>query len=531
MLPADYRVVQRARLRSIVAGGQDGVALVVAIGVLLVIGVISAGVATATLATKNQTSADRRSVRALAAAESGLRLGTLYLNQATPISDGTCPGTGANAIATKTTAVAGQCGPYTVALSTGGTASFTISAGATTPIACSGAQVSAPTRPRLSLHQRCITSIGNVGGSVRRAQIRVASASFIFPIPGILGINDVKIGQGAGASYTLAQCASPATLPNGTGEIIGSVGTNGVLTTSLGCWIGDPSDASLNSNSSRLYMGQGAPTTVNGVPNPSLTGAQPGGVVNLSTQLSLPSIESLFWTGQDGLTDTSLPAGNNNGVGIHATAGCSGASYTGATRVLALPNNGCTVTLDGSADIDHPAIYDFCGISLPNNGVLSITDPTNFPYVRVFLDSSARLINGVSACSAGTSGTLTMGNGSGILANATSSLGAQIFIYGAPSGSAPATLDGDGVNGNFIAWRNSANVKMLLVAPHARIAFQNGGAITGGLAAYAVEANNNMQFIWDETVDRVERRALYYRTSYTECRRVAPNPADPHSGC
>ncbi len=40
-----------------------------------------------------------------------------------------------------------------------------------------------------------------------------------------------------------------------------------------------------------------------------------------------------------------------------------------------------------------------------------------------------------------------------------------------------------------------------------------------------------MQFIWDETVDRVERKALYYRTSYTECQRVAPNSADPHSGC
>jgi hypothetical protein len=124
-----------------------------------------------------------------------------------------------------------------------------------------------------------------------------------------------------------------------------------------------------------------------------------------------------------------------------------------------------------------------------------------------------------------------MGNGSGILANATSSLGAQIFIYGAPSGSAPATLDADGVNGNFIAWRNSANVKMLLVAPHARVVFQNGGAITGGLAAYAVEANNNMQFIWDEAVDHVQRRALYYRTSYAECQRTPPDPANPDSGC
>jgi Tfp pilus assembly protein PilX len=519
-----------SRLRSISAR-QDGVALVVAIGVLLVMGVIAAGVATATVAGKNETSGDSHSARALAAAESGLRLGTLYLNEATPLADGLCPGTGANAVAATTVAVNGRCGPYTVAVPTGGSATFTISAGAASPIACSGAQVAAPTRPQLTIHQRCITSTGSVAGSARRVQIRVASASFIFPIPGILGINDVKIGQGAGSSYTLAQCASPATLPNGTGEIIGSVGTNGVLSTSLGCWIGDPSDAPSNSNSSRLYIGQGAPTTVNGVPNPSLTGAQPGGIINLGTPLSLPSIESLFWTGQDGATDTSLPAGNNNLAGIHAAASCSGAAYTAATRVLALPNNGCTVTLDGSADIDHPAIYDFCGMSLPNNGVLSITDPTNLPYVRVFLDSSARLINGAPACPAGTSGTLTMGNGSGILANATSSLGAQIFIYGAPSGSAPATLDADGVNGNFIAWRNSANVKMLLVAPHARVVFQNGGAITGGLAAYAVEANNNMQFIWDEAVDHVQRRALYYRTSYAECQRTPPDPANPDSGC
>jgi len=506
---------------------EDGIAMVVAIGALLVIGIIAAGVATMSVASKNQTGADRSSIRALGAAESGLRMATLYLNQATPITDGYCPGTGANAVATKTAAVGGQCGPYSATLPDGAAVTFTVSGGSTAPVACSGAQVTAPTRPRLSIHQRCVTAIGTFQGATRRAQARLASASFIFPIPGIVGLENVKLGQGAGTTYPLAQCAVPSSLPNGTSVIMASVGTNGTLTTSLGCWLGDPTDAVLG-NSSRLFMGKGAPAANGTNPNPYITGAQPGGIINLSYKLALPPVDSLFQTGQGGV-DSSLPAGNNNGVGIRSAvlglvSTCTSPPYTALTRVLALPNNGCTVTLDGSNDIDHPNIYNFCGLSLPNNGVLSVTDPVLNPYVRIYLDSTARkLADGVTpACTSG-SGTLTMGNGSGILANASTSLGAQIFIYG--------TADPPGTLGNNIAWRNSADVKMLLVAPKAKIFFQNGGTITGGIAAYDVEANNSMVFIWDREVDRVENRALYYRTSYTECARAATVAGDPHSGC
>lgn len=516
-------------------------ALVVAIGVLLVVAVLTLGVASIALTAKRQSTQGRNAIGALASAESGISLATAYLNQAMPLADGECPGQLAGGVVAKTVAAdttlhptkgyGGRCGPYISTLPDGSTVSIVVSGGTTYrtgvasgSLACAGAQVNAPTRPGLTIHQRCVTASGTFGGVTRRIQARVVSASYIFPIPGIVGIQGVKIGQGAGSTLSLAECANPAALPSGTSLVMASIGTNGSLTTSLNCWVGDPSDVQYG-NSSRLYLGQGRPaTTSSGVPNPSITGAQPGGIVELGYKLSVPTLDPLFQAGADGVTDTSLAGGNHNLIGLHLGTGCSGPAYTSATRILSLPNNGCVVTLDGSNDVEHPRIYNFCQITLPNSGELTVTDPVANPYVQVYLDSSARLrSDGTAACPAGPTGTLTMGNGSGILANATSSLGAQIFIYG--------TADALGTGTNNISWRNGADVKMLLAAPRAKIAFQNGGRITGGVATYEVQANNNMQFIWDRDVDKVQRRALFYRTAFAECTTVAPDATDPHSGC
>jgi len=500
------------------------VALVVALGTLLVLSVVAAAVAASTLMVKQQTTHDRARVMALADAESALRLATYDLNQAMPISDGQCPSVAANGTVTRTAATNGQCGPYSAPMPSGATTTFVISPGGVSPLPCAGAQVTAPTRPGLSIHQRCITSTAAVRGATRRIQIRVASVNYIFPIPGIVGTHNVRIGQGAGSTYSLSQCSSPNSLPNGTGLVMASVGTNGTVTTALGCWLGDTSDGTTGVNTSRLYLGPNTPATNNGAPNPSLTGAQPGGVIRMTAPLSLPTLTPLFQAGADGVSDTSLPAANNNALGIHTVASsCTGTPYNATTRVLDLGNNGCSVTLDGSTDVAHPSIYNFCGINLPNNGILSVTNPSAAPYLQVYVDSTVRKrADGSAACTTGT-GTVTMGNGASILNNATTSLGAQIFIWG--------TGDPDGSAGNHISWRNGADVKMLLVAPHAEIDFQNGGRITGGIAAYDVTANNNMQFIWDESVDKVERGALFYRVSYTECSSAPLIPTDPHSGC
>ena len=46
--------------------------------------------------------------------------------------------------------------------------------------------------------------------------------------------------------------------------------------------------------------------------------------------------------------------------------------------------------LEGSSDVDHPKIYNFCKLVLPNNGVLSVANPVTAPYVQVYIDSPAR---------------------------------------------------------------------------------------------------------------------------------------------
>jgi hypothetical protein len=231
--------------------------------------------------------------------------------------------------------------------------------------------------------------------------------------------------------------------------------------------------------------------------------------------------------------------GNNNASGISLMPLlCNGGAWNASTRVLTL-NTGCIVTLQGSTDVDHPKIYNFCQINFPSNGA-TVQLPTlaTGTYARVLIDSPARTVAAYTdsagvfhpaqpACGAGT-GTIgtnngVANNGNSMLTNATNAVGAQIFIWG--------TNDPPGTGGNLIRWQNAASVRTLLVAPKATIQFQNRTTITGGLAAWGLDALNGLVYIWDQNVDRVERKALYHRTAYTECAKAAPVAADPHSGC
>jgi hypothetical protein len=348
--------------------------------------------------------------------------------------------------------------------------------------------------------------------------------SWLFPLPGIVGIDHINLGQGAGSAMTLSQCAAAIDNPSllGSGSMVaGSLGTNNLASTNLTCYLGSRSDA-VYGNSARMYMGRGAPTTSGNAPNPNMIGAQPGGVVWLESKLELPPLDSIFQTGEDGATDSSLAAGNSNLTGM-TFSGCSN-PYDAATRKLTL-NSNCTVTLQGSTDVDHPRVYNFCQVGFPSNGaVVQLPSTATGSYARVLIDSPARSGSG---CPSGTGSiAATNGvanNGNSMLANASNAIGAQIFVYG--------TTDAAGQGGNLIKWQNAGSARTLLVAPKATIQFQNRTTITGGLAAYGVDAQNGLVYIWDQNVDRVERRALYYRSADAECSRAPSIAGDPHSGC
>jgi Tfp pilus assembly protein PilX len=520
--------------------GEAGVALVVALGVMTVMALLAAGVAAVALNVKNETHHERASTRALAAAESGLRLASLRLNQALPITDGKCPGAPGTGGATPLTdPVNGQCGPYTMDLADGTSTSYYISPGKTISQAldqsliCAGAQVDTSGRPGLTTHQRCVTATGTDGSATRRAQERLLSASWIFPLPGMVGIDHINLGSGAGSTLTLGQCAlsltdvlnlgSSGTLGSGS-LVAGDLGTNNLASTNLACWLYDAGDL-LKGNRSQMVLGKSAPAMNGNALNPNIAGAQPGSITHLDYDLTLPPLDSIFQTGEDGIHDTSLPGGNSNATGLSLLPLlCNAGVWTASSRTLAL-NTGCIVTLQGSTDVDHPRIYNFCQVTYPSNGA-TIQLPTiaTGTYARVLIDSPARPGSGCAA-GTGTIGTSNgvANNGNSMLANATNAVGAQIFIYG--------TSDPPGQGGNLIKWQNAASVKTLLIAPKGTIQFQNRTTITGGLAAYGLDAQNGLVYVWDQNVDRVERKAIYYRSAYAECSRAPTVAGDPHSGC
>lgn len=518
---------------------EDGIALVVAMGMLLVIGIIATGVTALAVQVKTETSKDRDAARALSAAESGLRLGTYYLNQSLPIADTACPD--ASNPATQTTASGSPLScpsataPYTVTNPDGTVTKFFISGGTTTaPLKCSGAaQPDTSARPGLKYHQRCITATGTSGSVTRRVQARVLASSYIFPIPGMVGIDHITFGTGSpsGTGQTASQCnANLNTVLSGgslTGTMLveGSLGTNGTARTVLNCWGGSVTDL-VGANSSRLYMGLDAPTTSGGLPNPQTFGAQPGGVVRMTTPLSIPPIDTIFQAGEGGY-DSATAQGNDNATGMSMTPIlCSPNTYDAVRRTLNLSST-CVISLQGSSDINNPKIYNFCQISYPaNGGTIQLPILGLGGYVRLLIDSPNRGTS--SGCADGTGG-LDMKNGGSILANATASVGAQIFIYGVTKSQGVTVAPGTGINN--ISWQNSGNLKTLLVAPQAKITFQNNAVITGGVAAFAVETQNNLVYIWDQNVDSVERRSLYYRVAYSDCSTTATVAGDPSSGC
>jgi Tfp pilus assembly protein PilV len=169
---------------------QEGVAMVVVMGALLVIS-LSAGVLAATASQTNQSAIrDSNSKAALAAAEAGLQVGTqrfevkrtqLASNQCLAGSGGVTPTT----MATGQTDCAAVVGGSDVA--DGATYSYVISP----PGAPCRARPNAVTAP--TGNDRCITSTGTVNGVARRIQARLGSIPSppFFALAGIVGLDSL----------------------------------------------------------------------------------------------------------------------------------------------------------------------------------------------------------------------------------------------------------------------------------------------------------------------------------------------------
>jgi hypothetical protein len=113
------------------------------------------------------------------------------------------------------------------------------------------------------------------------------------------------------------------------------------------------------------------------------------------------------------------------------------------------------------------------------------------------------------------------------MSTATDPRQAQIFMYGNPTN--PVTSQ--------FSFGNGTSFSFLFKGPNSVFQVQNAPTtgtpvMSGGVAAWGVEFQNNLEFRWDPRVDSITSSGshTYYRIGWQQCRRPA-DVTSPTSGC
>ena len=327
---------------------EQGMALVVGLVVLVLVGLLAAvGIETA-VRTGRITRADAGQKAALAAADAGLAVATYRLNMLAP-----------DAVHCVTTAVttvtAGLCpvdGPETL----GNGVSFRFQV---TPVAGGGTCAGqAMTNTTQTVASRCVTAIGTANGASTRTQAQVDSfaAQPFFPEPGIIGLNKVTVGNNATVNAV--------------------AGTNGVLLLSN------------NTSVNGVVLGLGGSIT-------TCNNNCPYGVsATLTNRIGLAAVP----------VGTSPTVNNDNRITngkltpqVTPYDATSGATWTAATRTISFGNNGSSITLGGG-------LYNFCNFTTGNKTTINVANGVK---AVIIIDSPTDPNS--NGCPAG-SGNLTLGN-------------------------------------------------------------------------------------------------------------------------
>jgi hypothetical protein len=190
---------------------EDGAAMIVAAGALLVMMILVAAVQSGAITLRNSASKDRNSKRALAAANAGLSVATDRTLRIRPGND-LCLAD----FPVPVDSMTGEC-PSSTPTSLGGGATYKYTV---TPVLPAGDSCrSVPTSPALTSSDlvRCITSVGTANGVTRRVQSRLVALPG-FPLLGLTGLQSVRIGEEVRVYADVS------------GTTLGDVATNGSLT-------------------------------------------------------------------------------------------------------------------------------------------------------------------------------------------------------------------------------------------------------------------------------------------------------------
>jgi Tfp pilus assembly protein PilX len=162
---------------------QNGIAMPLVMGMLLIVSIAAGAVAATSMTASDQATGDRNAKRALAAAEAGLQVANLRLNNRLGLGASQCLVGTPSGIECPTSG-AGDLG-------NGATYQYWVSQQLAAGDACG----SVPTQTQTG-RERCITAQGIVEDVKRRVQTRVLdlpTISSLLPIPGVVGLNRIRL--------------------------------------------------------------------------------------------------------------------------------------------------------------------------------------------------------------------------------------------------------------------------------------------------------------------------------------------------
>ena len=474
---------------------QEGVALPVASGMLMVISILVVGFFTVAMGVNTTSVEDRSSKRALAAAEAGLQTAVYRLN----LLNQSAPANAANCLTTTWVAPTdGECPGQPESIGNGAQYTYYV-----TPATTAGS-AGCVTLPGVatSAIDRCITSVGLVNGVRRRLQTRVVSQ------PTIPAFNQVGlIGKSLVYAYNAA-------------KLISDVGSNEQVIFHNSVNVED--NAAIDVDGKVMILTGGTYTYANSV-------KIDGGTQTITTpfDLTTPDFEAVEAT----------PTANNN-------AALPNSVFEGGSAGRALRRFQLGVDSSPGEYTMPPGTYHFCNVRL-GNSVKWRFSHTGGARTRIFVDSPSRpgSICAGPPAQADPAGTFTADNSVEI----NKEVGEReelldIYMYGtAYNDTRPnypwcepihqpneaATCKSD------FMLDNSVNLYGGVYAPNSSIQAHNSTKIWGALAADKLLFFNSVDFtLTGEMKGRPgEGSGAAQRRGWAECRPVPTVSTDPESGC
>jgi Tfp pilus assembly protein PilX len=484
-MSAQSRPISEWKFMKISHNSQEGVALPVATGMLMVISILAVGFFTVAIQVNTTSVGDRSSKRALAAAEAGLQTAVYRLN----LLNQSAPANAANCLTTTwvVPATGGECPAHTESLGNGAQYSYHVTPATT---AGSAGCVTLPGVPT-SATDRCITSIGIVNGVRRRVQTRVVSQPVIPPF------NQVGlIGKSLVFAYNSANLNS-------------DVGSNlrVVFENSVNVYDND----SINVDGKVMLLQGGTYDYENSV-------KIDGGTQTITTPfvLNTPNFETIETTNDNGTLASDL-----------------GTAWNSTTRRINLESGERTI---------RPGTYHVCGVTLGNSVKLKFSH-TGGALTQIWVDSPSRPGSDFCAGQADPAGTFTADNS----VEVNKEVGEReelldIYMYGTPyNDTRPMYPTCEPIHhpnqtatcrSDFML-DNSVNFYGSVYAPNSTIQAHNSVKFYGATAADKIIFFNSVDFfLTGEVKDRtIGGLGAAQRRGWAECRPQPAVAADPESGC